>query len=515
MEESSFKKSIIKSTVWVMIFTFAAKVLGFFKSMIQASYFGASELTDAFNIAQGFSSNILILISTAISVAFVPMYMKNKMDQDRDEKAFASSTLMFFSFFSIVLSIVLYFFADALMRLAAPSYSGEQLVQTVRFFRLSLVGLLFSVGTSIYQQLLNAERVYGFSAVSSLVNSFAIVGCIVLLTQKIGIWSLVIAYIVSYILQNIVVAIRGHKYGKYTFKYGVWNYEIKDLLMLSAPIFISQGTVEINQIVDKALLAKQSAGAITIVSYAIVLYEFFTTLLKTSLSTVLYTEFAQLAAKNEKQKIVHLLKENLYIIVLICLPITIVAGVDSKDIVEIIYGHGNYDMSAVIMTSKVFSIYILCLTAAVVKAILIKVYYCFSDTKTPMKLSVCEVITNITLSIIFSYIWGMMGVVMGTVAAEILWLIGMLIDFNRHYVRIFNLKYFFHYWKIIVSNITLLISVLGLNQYIQCTAIIKFLILAFFSLVIYLIMLFVFWKNEMMHLLDSIIRYLKIKFAKD
>ena len=160
------KKDVIKSTMLIMFFTLIAKILGFVKSMIQASYFGASTVTDAFNIAQGFSSNILTLLATAISVAFVPIYLRCKMDENRNEREFASNALMFFSLFSLSLSFIMFLWATPLMKLAAPSYEGYQLNLTVKFFRVLLISFTFAVSTSIYQQLLNAEKVYGFSAVS-------------------------------------------------------------------------------------------------------------------------------------------------------------------------------------------------------------------------------------------------------------------------------------------------------------------------------------------------------------
>lgn len=128
------KKSIIKSTALIMVFTLLSKVLGFVKSMIQASYFGANEVTDAFNIANGFSTNILYLIATAISVSFVPVYTKYRLDDKQDEKQMASRTVTFLYLAGECIAIVIFIFATPLMKVAAPSYNGEQLANTVLFF---------------------------------------------------------------------------------------------------------------------------------------------------------------------------------------------------------------------------------------------------------------------------------------------------------------------------------------------------------------------------------------------
>lgn len=86
--------------------------------------------------------------------------------------------------------------------------------------------------------MLNSEKAYGYSAVSSLVNSVVVIICIVMLHRYIGIWSLIVAIIISMMAQNIVVAYRGRKYAKFTFRYGIWDDSIKLLLIQSAPIFL-------------------------------------------------------------------------------------------------------------------------------------------------------------------------------------------------------------------------------------------------------------------------------------
>lgn len=457
------KKSIIKSTALIMVFTLLSKVLGFVKSMIQASYFGANEVTDAFNIANGFSTNILYLIATAISVSFVPVYTKYRLDDKQDEKRMASRTVTFLYLAGECIAIVIFIFATPLMKVAAPSYNGEQLANTVLFFRVLLLGFCFSIGTNIFQQLLNSEKAYGYSAVSSLVNSVVVIICIVMLHRYIGIWSLIVAIIISMMAQNIVVAYRGRKYAKFTFRYGIWDDSIKLLLIQSAPIFFSQGTIEINEIVDKALLASAEAGAVTAVAYAGVLNGFVTQLLSISFSTVLFTEISELAVGNEVKEIRKLLNETLKIIVVISIPIMIFVFLQANEIVTIVYGRGSFGQEAISMTAKALAIYILCLMPLVLKAIIVKAYYSFNDTKNPMKISIAGVIVNIGVSVALSHKLGMIGVVIGTIIAEWICYISMYLHFNYKHIRITDNKTWSKNWKMIVACILMYLFVEGSN----------------------------------------------------
>ena len=65
------RKSILKATALVVGLTLVSKALGFLKSIIQASYFGATIYTDAYNIANGFVSNILFMLKAKLNVTLI------------------------------------------------------------------------------------------------------------------------------------------------------------------------------------------------------------------------------------------------------------------------------------------------------------------------------------------------------------------------------------------------------------------------------------------------------------
>ena len=75
--------NLIKSTILVAFLTIISKLFGFFKSVIQASYYGSSIYTDAFNMAYGVVGDILYMLTTSIAVAFVPYYISLKKDKVR------------------------------------------------------------------------------------------------------------------------------------------------------------------------------------------------------------------------------------------------------------------------------------------------------------------------------------------------------------------------------------------------------------------------------------------------
>ena len=68
------KKALFGSAVLLVALALINKGLGFVKSMIIASVFGANLQTDAYYVADGLMQNALIPITDAVAVSFLPIY---------------------------------------------------------------------------------------------------------------------------------------------------------------------------------------------------------------------------------------------------------------------------------------------------------------------------------------------------------------------------------------------------------------------------------------------------------
>ena len=73
-------------------------------------------------------------------------------------------------------------FACPIMRMVAPGYTGEILSEAVVYFRVLMIGFTFSLVASLYQNILNAEKIYGYANFSSIINSTILITIILTLT---------------------------------------------------------------------------------------------------------------------------------------------------------------------------------------------------------------------------------------------------------------------------------------------------------------------------------------------
>ena len=478
------KRNVIKASSYIFILSIVAKSIGFLKSMIQASYFGVTVATDAYSMANGVVNDVLYMITTALSVAFVPIYIQKKSQYGLEEAhKIASRVITALSIGAILLIVFLELIAPWFMQAVAPSYSGDLLQETVIYFRVMVIGYVFALVSALYQNLLNAEKRYGFSSVTSIINSFVLIVLILMLAGKIGIWALVISLPVSYLAQFILLYFKGRNYGTLTLRHGVKDDALKNMFVQALPILISQATVEINQVVDRALLSSMEEGVVTAVSYSAVLYQFVVHIISIPISTVMFTELSEAGAERNFDYIKRNLSESFKLIITICLPIILIVVFSANDIVNIVYGRGMFDSNAVEKTALGLMAYIFCVIPVTIKSVLTKAFYALNDTKRPMVIGMLEVGLNIMLSVILSRYLGIMGVVGATAIASTVFAVALIITFNIKHVNVTE-NIWRKYYKTIVAIVLSCIIVMGIKSVHFSSSLLNFslrMIIAFIS----------------------------------
>ena len=506
------RKSILKATALVVGLTLVSKALGFLKSIIQASYFGATIYTDAYNIANGFVSNILFMLVTAISVSFVPLYIQSK--QANREKEFATKAITFLTIGAVIVSALLIAAAPPIITIQVPSYSPEQKIITIKYFRVLVLGLIFALNAYMFTSVLNAEKIYGYSAVGSVVNSLTLIVFTFLFAKTLSVWVLVISMSLSYFIQWMILYIRGRRYASISLKYGLYDEKIRLLLMQSLPILLGQATVEINQVIDRALLLSVGEGVVTAVSYSAILNEFVIQLMGQPIQTVLFTELSEAGAAKDTKRISSLISNSYKIILIIGIPIVVVMLFGSYDIVRIVYGHGKFSAEAVKNCAVGLQMYSLCLLPVCIKKVLTKAYYAQNDTRRPMIIGVFEVLLNIGLSVWWVRYWGVYGVVGATAAASFTFIIVMLADYNRKYDCVLSIKEIVSYWNIIVGTIIVMITMRYFSMLPINSALLSFVCKTAMAFLVFYLSLIITGEPSFIYVLQKAMQIIKRKTGK-
>lgn len=425
------KKTIFKATVLIFILSLLGKGIGFLKSMIVASSFGANSLTDAYYLANGVISDVFYAVTMSVSVAFLPMYIKRKEEKGQKQAYdFSTRIVTGVGIVSCFVTVAIIITAPIIVKVMASSYSESEIAKTVLFLRIMSVGIVFSLMANIFQNILNAEKVYEYAAFSSIVNSLVLIGMVLVFEKKIGIMSLVIATPLSYLIQFFFLKLRSRTYVDISVKCGIWESGVGELVRQAFPILLSNTTIEINQLVDRMLLVSIEEGAVTALSYSAVLFQFAAHVISIPFSTVSFTELSLASAQKDEEKVCDTINKTVRLIITLCIPVVFIIFFASKSIVNIVYGHGQFSQLAIVQTADGLAFYAFCLIPYCLKQIVTKAFYSVQETKIPMILGILEVAVNISTSIVLSHYFGIAGVVMGTAIASTLFSIIFLFEFS-------------------------------------------------------------------------------------
>ena len=397
------KNTFLDAAVILFFLTFVNKLLGFVKSMTIASIYGATIQTDAYYVAEGLMQNVLISISEALAVSFLPIYISIREKDKEDSKGFTSRTMTDVFILAIFVS----------------------------YFRIMVWGMCFYMSNQLLQSLLNAEKNYGFSSLAAMMNNVILTAIVLLFGHKFGLTAMAVAVPVSYVVQYIFLQIRSKKYGCVTLKYGLRDSRITRLCIQTLPIFWGNAFSELNQLVDKSLLSGMEEGTVTAVSYAGVLYQFASNMIGIPMTTIIYTELAESFAAGKIKEGMEKMEKGIHISLFFCIPITIFIIMTADLIVSIAFGRGAFGEYAVALTAQGLRCYVLYLTAFCVNTLLFRACYSLGDTAMPMKIGMGTVGLNIVLSITLSKYLGLSGVVLATAISNIATCFFALYIFNR------------------------------------------------------------------------------------
>lgn len=434
------KNNIVKSTIFVGVFTFLIKFLGLIKQSVIASYCGATIETDAFFIATGILVSLCIVIFSAISISLLTIHTNALVSEGREKSNdLINGTLRVFIPISVVIALFFFCGAPIAAKVFAPTYDGEELKLLIYYIRIMSCSFVIWCYYLIINVILETDKKFIPGRGQALFqNVFLILGAI-FLYKRYGMRILVYGFLLSGIAECILVTWCARKELKFVFYKINVKSETKELVKIAFPLIIGSAIYEINDIVDKQISTWLGQGNVSYLTYGGTINEIVTGVVVASVSTVLFSHFATWIAVGDIENVAINLKRVLDYLTIIILPIMVVCIFAGDQVVSILYGRGNFGDDDIRLTYGVVIGYAVGFIFQAARANLIKVYYAFKDTKRPMINGAISVTINILLSIILSRFFGALGIAVATSIAMIIVTVLLFKDIKR-YLPTFSLK---------------------------------------------------------------------------
>lgn len=398
-KEAQQKAFLARSSMIILVGTLASRIVGFFREVVVAAFFGNGSTVDAFRVAYMIPNIFLQLFSySAIGSALIPVttkYMTRKDDEGVNILLSTVANLLLLFFFSLMVIGII--FAPEMTRLMAPGFLREssKFDLTVKMTRVIFPTIIFLGMCHFTMGILHVYNHFTAPAFAPVFFSMLVIITIVALKSGLGAMSLAIAIPIGAIAQLLFelpfLRKRGWIYG---FKMA-WNHPgVKQIALLIIPTVFSLASIEINVLVDTRFASILKSGSVAALHYAIPIYYMPMSLFAITISTVLFPRFARHTALNDIAGLKKSYSFGLRTVFLIMVPASVGLVVLANPIVRLLFERGAFDMNAVSATSFALTFYALGLTSIGALHLTNRVFYSLEDTLTPTIITSIAIIVN-------------------------------------------------------------------------------------------------------------------------
>ena len=379
--------------------TMLSRITGLLRETLIARAFGASEMTDAFNVAFRLPNLLRRLFAEgAFSQAFVPILGEVNTKNGKDASNIlinAVATLLFWSLLLAVLAGVIgapwlvLFIASGLKDSAAFDI-GVNLTR-IMFPYIGLISLV-----SLAAGILNTYKRFMVPAVTPvLLNIGMIIGSMLIAPHlETPIYALGLGVMLGGIAQ-LAIQIPALKrigmlprisVGWKAIKSATQNPDARRILKLMGPAVFAVSVAQISLIINTNIASHLAAGSVSWLSFADRLMEFPTALLGVAVGTVLLPSLSKANANGDPKEIGELLNWGLRLTFLLSAPAAIALFIFGTPLAASLYHYGKFDALDVEMTRQALQSYGIGLIGLILVKILAPGFYARQDIKTPVKI---------------------------------------------------------------------------------------------------------------------------------
>ncbi len=399
-------RKIARSASLISLATFLSRILGFVRDLVVARFFGATGLSDSFFVAFRIPNLLRELFAEgSMSSAFIPVLSETKIKKGEEEaRRLVRITFTFIILVVGSICIAGILFAPLIVRLIAPGFTGsEQLATTVLLTRIMFPFLLFVSLAALTMGVLNVEKVFFVPALASAWFNIAIISTIVLLSSVLSRPILAVAIgvtvggIVQYATQVPLYLRKGYDYGIDT---GFGHEGFRKMGVLVLPLTLGLAVAQINIFVSTILASFLPEGSIAYLYYSMRLIQFPVGIFGVAMGMAVLPALSTHAAKGDMKSLGRDFSSSLKLLLFITVPS--MAGLIALryPIVNLLFQRGEFDRAATEGTAFSLVFYSLGIWSMVGVRVVVAAFYSMQDTRTPVKVALLSLVTNIVLSLL-------------------------------------------------------------------------------------------------------------------
>ena len=412
--------SLLRSASTVSLFTLLSRVTGLMRELLIAATFGASAMTDAFNVAFRIPNLLRRLFGEgAFSQAFVPVLAATKArDGDaatRDLITRVATVLFWILLATCAVGVIA---APLLVWLMASGLPSKGMDAATVMTRIMFPYIAFMSLCALASGVLNTYKRFAVPAFTPVLLNVAMIAAAWFGApwfKSIGIepmYAVAVGVMLGGVLQLGVqigavrkitaLQARTSMAWRWSDIRAAWtDAGTQNILTLMLPALLGVGVAQISLLINTQIASHMAVGSVSWLGYADRLMEFPTAMLGVALGVVLIPALSAANAKKDTLEYSRLLDWGLRLVVVLAVPCAVALGVFAVPLAASLYHYGAFTPTDVQQTALALASYGVGLLGLVAIKVLAPGYYASQNVKTPVKIAVAVLIITQLLNLVF------------------------------------------------------------------------------------------------------------------
>ncbi len=406
--------NLLKAASLVSLLTLLSRVTGLVREQLVAAAFGASGVTDAFNVAFRIPNLFRRLFAEgAFSQAFVPLLAGTReRDGDHATRALIDSVATVLVW--VLLAICTLGVVGAPVLVWMMGSGLERFDEAVVMTRWMFPYIGFMSMVALAAGVLNTWRRFAVPAVTPVLLNlsviaaawwgvpqmaafgwqpvYALAGGVMLggLLQAAVQWPALAAIGCAPRIGLLPAAIRA-----------AWRHPgVKQILRQMAPALLGVSVAQISLLINTQIATHVAVGAVSWLTYADRLMEFPTALLGVAMGAVLLPQLSAARARGDAAGYSDMLDWGLRLVLLLALPCAVALLLFANGLTAVLFHYGKFSADDVAMTSRALQGYGVGLLGIVAIKVLAPAFYARQDVRTPVRIAIGVLVATQVLNLV-------------------------------------------------------------------------------------------------------------------
>ena len=411
--------SLFKSASLVSLLTLASRITGLVRELLMASTFGASALTDAFNVAFRIPNLLRRLFAEgAFSQAFVPVLAGVRAKDGDDatrELVNQIATVLVWALVAtcvvgVAISPVLVWAMASGLKQSPQGFESAVLMTRWMFPYIGFMSLV-----ALSAGVLNTWKKFAVPAATPVLLNVAMIGAAWLGApwfESLGIepiYAMAAGVMLGGALQlgvQIPALLRIGMLPRVGLRWSslkaAWAHPgTRRVTTLMLPALLGVSVAQVSLLINTQIASHLATGSVSWLSYADRLMEFPTAMLGVALGVVLLPQLAAARAADDGERYSALLDWGLRLVVLLAVPCAVALLTFAKPLVAVLYHYGAFSERDVAQTTTALMGYGAGLLGLVAIKVLAPGFYARQDIRTPVKIAIVVLLLTQAMNLLF------------------------------------------------------------------------------------------------------------------